>query len=520
MENLLHRWLDDRADKTPDLPAITSAGQQLTYRQLHDGSVRLASWMWRGGVSRGGIVVIAVPTSAIVPVLIYAASRMGAVYCILHEKTTGPAMEHVLDDTNPALVVADDPETHNLASRRGVRVVDTEQITSAMATEPAGPVPESTSPDRPLCLIYTSGSTSRPKAVVTTHQQALFVSRAINSQLNYRHDDIVYTPLPLAFDYGKYQLFLGLLSGAHIWLGSAAEAGPSLLRNLVRSQATVLPALPAIAETLAWLLARHQGKPPPLRLLTNTGAAMSPKTLADLRAAMPYMSVQLMYGLTECKRAAINPPDEDLQRPGSSGRPLPGTQVHVADEKGNPLPPGEMGEFIVRGPHVMDGYWKCPEQTAQRFIRSDGQPPALRTGDYGWRDADGYLYVEGRRDDVYKERGFRVSATEVEAAAQAIPGVRLAAVLPPGSDSARSPSVLVVTGDLTVEQVVAALRLQIEPYKVPRRCLAVESLPLNGNGKVDKKALAKYVAGTGHAPARGRPAAESGPPGATGRCET
>ncbi|MGP3922831.1 class I adenylate-forming enzyme family protein [Streptomyces sp. 8N616] len=500
MENLLHRWLDERAEKTPDSPAITSAGRQLTYGQLRAESVRLASWMWRTGVPRGGIVVIAVPTSVVVPELMYAASRIGAVYCVLHEKTTGAAMEHVLDDTSPALVVADDPDMQKVAIRRGVRVVDSGAIASASDSEPpAGTVPESLSPDRPLCLIYTSGSTSRPKAVVTTHQQAAFVSRAIHSRLKYRRDDVVYTPLPLSFDYGKYQLFLGLLSGAHIRLGSTAEAGPPLLRNLVRSQATVLPALPAIAETLAWLLARHQGEPPPLRLLTNTGAAMPPKTLAQLRAALPHMSVQLMYGLTECKRVAINPPDEDLRRPGASGRPLPGTHVHVADENGNPLPPGEVGEFIVRGPHVMDGYWKCPEQTAQRFLRDDGQQPALRTGDYGWMDPEGYLYVQGRRDDIYKERGFRVSTTEVEAAAQAIRGVRLAAVLPPGHhpESARPSSVLVVTGDLTAEQTLAALRLQIEPYKIPRRCLALDSLPLSGNGKVDKKALATYVEGYG-----------------------
>jgi acyl-CoA synthetase (AMP-forming)/AMP-acid ligase II len=220
---------------------------------------------------------------------------------------------------------------------------------------------------------------------------------------------------------------------------------------------------------------------------------MPPETLAKLRAAMPRLRVQLMYGLTECKRVSIMPVDEDLRRPGACGRPLPGTEVFVVDEDGKSLPPGQVGEFIVRGRHVMAGYWRREELTRQRFIRVDGPCSVLRTGDYGWMDFDGYLYVEGRRDDVYKERGFRVSATEIEAAAHAVDGVRLAAVIPPRSDSPRSHAVLIMVGELSAEQVMDELRHRIEHFKIPRRCVVVDAIPLNHNGKVDKKALAKYV---------------------------
>jgi acyl-CoA synthetase (AMP-forming)/AMP-acid ligase II len=343
----------------------------------------------------------------------------------------------------------------------------------------------------PVCLIYTSGTTSLPKAVVSTHQQVVFAAQAIQSQLSYRDDDVVYSPLPLSFDYGLYQLFLGAVSGAHVWLGQPAEVGPALARNLVRANATVLAAVPAVAEALARLLGRG-GPAPALRLLTNTGAAMPSEALVGLRAAIPGLRVQLMFGLTECKRATIMPPDEDLVRPGSSGRALPGTEVFVVDDVGRRRPPGEVGEIIVRGPNVMAGYWRRPELTDQRFPKADGLFPQLRTGDYGWLDEDGYLYFSGRRDDIYKERGFRVSATEVEAAARRVPGCASAAVLPPSDGE---PAALVATGTLTAEQVLAGMREQIEEFKIPRQCVIIDELPLSRNGKVDRKGLAGLVRG-------------------------
>lgn len=482
---LLHHLLDQRAGDTPGLTAITQGDQRLTYGELHEASVRLAGWLRRAGVPHGGRLVITAP----VPALLYAASRIGAPFCVVHEQVTGPALEHVLDDAEPSLLVTDDATVADLAVRRGIRVAGTEELAVAAAVEPLVDVPPP-QPADPVCLIYTSGSTSRPKAVISTHEQAVFAARAIHTRLRYRRDDIVYSPLSLAFDYGLYQLFLGALGGAHVWLGSGADAGPALLlHNLTRSGATVLPALPALAETLAWLLARRRGTPAPgLQLLTSTGAAMPPETLAALRAAMPGLRVQLMYGLTECKRVSIMPVDEDLRRPRACGRPLPGTRVVVVDDRGLPLPPGHVGEFVVRGRHVMAGYWRRAELTRERFP----QPGELRTGDYGWMDSDGYLYVEGRRDDVYKERGFRVSATEIEASAHGIEGVRHAAVVPPSGDRA---AVLFVVGEVSAEDVVAGLRRRIEPYKIPRRCLVVDAIPLNHNGKVDKKALAAEVEG-------------------------
>jgi acyl-CoA synthetase (AMP-forming)/AMP-acid ligase II len=227
-------------------------------------------------------------------------------------------------------------------------------------------------------------------------------------------------------------------------------------------------------------------------MLTTTGAAMPPATAAALRRAVPWLDVRIMYGLTECKRVSIMPAGEETRRPGSSGRPLPGTSVRVLGPDGAERRPGAIGELVVRGPHVMAGYWRREELTRTRF-RPDGVGGReLRTGDYGWLDEDGYVYVQGRRDDVYKERGFRVSTTEIEAAAAEVPGVRLAAVLPPSADRPRA--VLVVAGSVPASAVLDELRSLIEPFKVPRSCHVLGQIPLSANGKVDRVALAAQLA--------------------------
>lgn len=493
---LLHDVLDAAARTWPDRPAVTAGGTTLTYRDLADASRRIALWLNKADVHCGMRIVVVTPSCLLQPVLLYAASRIGAAISLLHEQTNERALERVLADCTPALLVSDD--LAGPAYARGIPVVSAAELGEHVLAAGVPNFPDGWRPlpVDPLFLIYTSGTTAGPKAVVSTHQQVVFAVRAIQSVLCYREFDIVYCPLPMSFDYGMYQLFLGAASGAHVWLGRPAEVGPGLLSDLDSAKATVLPAVPAVAEALARLVRRRPDAAPPLRLLTNTGAAMPAPVLATLREAIPGLRVQLMFGLTECKRATIAPPDADLERPGTSGLALPGTEVFAVDEAGCRLGPGETGEITVRGPNVMAGYWGEPGLTARRFFRRDGLFPELRTGDHGWLDEDGHLYFVGRHDDLYKERGFRVSATEVEAAAQRLAGVSSAAVQPPAADR---PAVLVAVSDQAPEEILAGMREEIEEFKIPGRCLVVDRLPLTGNGKVDRKAVTAMLREAGGA---------------------
>ncbi|MFF8732528.1 class I adenylate-forming enzyme family protein [Streptomyces sp. NPDC015171] len=497
---LLHELLDRAAERAPAATALSTTEASLTYGEFARASVRLAGLLHERGVRAGDRVVVSAADGLGTALLVFAVSRLGAVFSVLHAEVRGGPLEHVLRDCEPVLLVCDDTDAGRTARDHGVAFRHLADLVRDALDDrrpaPAAPADPGTLAVDPVCLIYTSGTTALPKAVVSTHQQVLFAASAIHACLAYRADDIVFCPLPLSFDYGLYQLYLAALGGARLHLATAAEAGPPLLRHLEETGATVLPGVPSVTDRLAWLVRRSPGALRQLRLLTNTGAALAESTLSALRQALPRLRVQVMYGLTECKRAAIMPPDGDLEHPGSCGYPLPGTAIHVIDDEGRPLPPGEIGQLVVRGPHVMAGYWRRPELDAERFPRVDGLFPELRTGDYGWLDDEGFLYFSGRRDDLYKERGFRISATEVEAAAHRVAGVTSAAVLPPAG---RRGAVLVVVGDdITSDAVREQMRRHLEPFKIPRRCVRTDALPTNGNGKVDRKKLAALVESAGN----------------------
>ncbi|MFJ3446466.1 class I adenylate-forming enzyme family protein [Streptomyces sp. NPDC086081] len=496
---LLHDLLDQAAERRPHDPALTVAEHTFCYAELARASNHAAQWLRSAGLSRGDRFLLDARLNPLLPVLVFAAARIGAVFSLINEQARGVQLGHIFDDSEPALFFSDALTSLDIAARKGIRTVSSPDVTALLDSR-RGSVPDPHTPPLtvdPVCMIYTSGTTSLPKAVVSTHQQMVFAARAIQHVLGYDSDDVVYSPLPLSFDYGLYQIFLSVAGGSHLHLAPPGDVGPTLVTRLAGCGATILPAVPSLAEGLAALLRRRPNRVPrTLRMLTNTGAAMPQRTLDDLRTALPRLRVHLMFGLTECKRATIMPADGDLERPGSSGKALPGTEVFAVDEEGRRCSPGQIGEIVVRGAHVMSGYWRRPEATAQRFFRADGLFPQLRTGDYGWLDDEGYLYFTGRRDDLYKVNGFRVSAGEVEAAARRTPGVESAAVLPPGQDH---PAILFVTGAVRPENVLLALREEIEDFKIPARCVVLDALPLTGNGKVDRGTLAAALNTEGHA---------------------
>jgi acyl-CoA synthetase (AMP-forming)/AMP-acid ligase II len=206
-----------------------------------------------------------------------------------------------------------------------------------------------------------------------------------------------------------------------------------------------------------------------------------------LRERFPGARVVRQFGQTECKRISIMPPDEELERPGSVGRPLPGTTVTILGPGDEVLPPGEIGEIVVSGPHVMPGYWNADEISERTFGRTGR---LLRTGDYGHLDEDGYLYFQGRRDDMFKRKGIRMSVLEIEAAAMDVPGVLAAAAVPP---SDRHDLALFVEGEVTAKTVLRELRSRLEPAKVPSVCRVLAEFPLTLHGKNAREVFANML---------------------------
>ncbi|WP_316225194.1 MULTISPECIES: class I adenylate-forming enzyme family protein [unclassified Bradyrhizobium] len=487
----LHSLLDQVASLSPQRPAIRTDTTEMSYGELSSQTCRAASWLSTAGICRGDRVLIVLPNGLPLVTLIVAASRIGAIFCVVNPSVKTVQLRHILEDAQPSIVLTTVAKADELAENSRCPVFDVEAVWPDILGAPVLCQSAAAISQDIACLIYTSGSTALPKAVVSTHRNILFATAAIQNRLGLRQTDVIATVIPLSFDYGLYQFFLTLHAGATIALGNATEAGPQLLPALRRWNATVLPIVPSLGLSLTELVRRDRKNLPPLRMITNTGAKLHASTITRLQNLFPDAQIFVMFGLTECKRTSILDPSDYARKPDSVGRPLPDTECLIIGPDGKVLPAGEIGELVVRGPHVMSGYWRAPELTANRFRRwGSGSEYALFTGDSCHIDADGYLYFHGRNDDIYKQSGFRVSAIEVEAAAYAVDGVEHAAVLPPKDDEAAT---LIVSGLISETSVLIGLQKRLEDFKIPSRILVAPNMPLSVNGKIDKHELRRSV---------------------------
>jgi len=344
------------------------------------------------------------------------------------------------------------------------------------------------------CLVFTSGSTGAPRGVTLTHDNIRFVVAAIQERLGYHSDDTVGCFLPLAFDYGLYQIFLAAQSGAKLYLGDPDQVGPRLPGILKSAGITVLPGVPSIYAALIALGRRRPFELPRLRAITNTGERLPLSHIEEMRRLFPGLAVFVMYGLTECKRVSILLPSELESHPDSVGRPLAGTEVYAVDESGERLPPGSVGELVVRGRHVALGYWSAPGETAARFRkRAPESSVELFTGDTGSVDAAGFVSFAARGDDLMKHRGTRISPLEIEIEACSVPGVVEASLHKRESDDTLHLFVTVSGESTTAATLLRALAETLEPAKVPEHVILLTEMPKSLNGKIDRKSLAARV---------------------------
>src|SRR6185436_5952735 len=266
-------------------------------------------------------------------------------------------------------------------------------------------------------LLYTSGSTGSPKGVMHSHRSLATVVRSIARYLGTTGEDVVLSVLPLSFGYGLTQLLPTFLAGGTLVLERSFAFPQVTLQLLAAERCTGFAMVPTIATMLLQNdLSRFDLSA--LRYLTNAGAGIAPELLRDLRSRLPWVRIFPMYGQTECMRATFLPPEEVDRIPASVGRGMPSQEMWVVDDAGRRLSPGKdgcVGELVVRGEHVMLGYWNLPEATEAK-LGPEPRPSArvLSTGDLFRVDSEGWYYFVARKDDIIKTRGEKVSPREVE----------------------------------------------------------------------------------------------------------
>lgn len=484
-----------RAER-PGHPAVIDGDGTLTYAELGTAVDRAVGWLRGQGVTAGQRVVHAGDSDRSFLALFYATLRVGAVFVPVHPQLTDPQVDHIVADCQAALAICSPGAGHRAGrtvpvARAWQEIQDTPADDFALrapaqaSTRASGQAPAEAADDLTAMLIYTSGTTGRPKGVVCPHRQMLAAVEAVNARLGYGPDDVVLCRLPLSFDYGLYQALLCALTGGTLVL---AERGGDvgLLRLIARHGVTVVPLVPSLAQILT-LLQRKLRLPTRVRLFTNTGARPGRAIMAELLALFPGSGFASMYGMTECKRISILDPAEYAAHPDSVGPPIPGDHVRIVDGDRRDLGPREVGEIVVWGSTVMAGYWGIPLEKQDRYVRRADGTLELHTGDRGYLDEDGLLYFVGRDDDMIKRRGIRLGLTEIEDAAERVPGVTAAVALKP--DTEDGPLRLAVRTTLAPDQVRARLALRLDRARMPDRIVPIDAVPLTANGKPDRRAV-------------------------------
>ncbi len=537
MPRLLADLILQAAERTPQAAALTAGGQTLDYATLATAVQAVAAGLVQQGVQRGERVAVWLDKRPETVVLCFAAAAAGAVFVPINPLLKPAQVAHILRDSG-ACALLSTPERLALLDGLSATLPALRRLvlTATAATAAEGPhgqvparLPVSTLDWSDLlasapsaghrvidsdmaAILYTSGSTGAPKGVVLSHCNLVVGAASVVEYLDNRADDTLLAVLPLSFDAGFSQLTTAFHAGARVVLLNHLLPR-DVLQALERERVTGLTAVPPLYMQLAALdwppaVAEH------LRYFASTGGRMPLDTLNAIRSRVPRALPFLMYGLTEAFRSTCLPPADIDRHPDSIGRAIPNAEVLVLREDGSLCADNEPGELVHRGPLVGLGYWADAEKTAERYrplpAGLAGPGPGLQlpevavfSGDTVRRDAEGLLYFVGRRDEMIKTSGYRVSPSEVEAVLQAS-GLVGECVAFGVEDAALGQAIQVVATPpegaavLAVPALLAVCRLQLPAYMVPAGISAAPAaLPRNPNGKFDRRLIAASWAAAG-----------------------
>ncbi|MBI5482320.1 MAG: AMP-binding protein [Deltaproteobacteria bacterium] len=529
-------FLRDSAARAPDKVALIVGEQRVTYAQLESQANRCANALRAAGVHPRDRVAIQLPNSVEAVVAIFGALRAGAAFLAVHPSTKPDKLAYVLGNCGARAFVARDSDLRFLGEVRAevptlgpVFAVGEGQLPEtadgrvrrfgdALAAAPDVGLPRQRVDLDLAALIYTSGSTGKPKGVMHTHAGLRASTLSIVAYLENTSDDVVLVVLPLSFGYGLTNLLCATCVGATVVLEKSFSFAYPIIEAMVKHRVTGFAGVPTIWALILQLRELDQADLSSLRYYTNAAGPLPPAHLERLRLAFPRARFYSMYGQTECIRSSFLPPEELDRRPRSVGRGIPNQECWVENEDGRPVLPGEVGELVIRGSHVMRGYWGEPETTA-RALRPGRYPGEVvyYSGDLFTVDEEGFLYFVSRKDDIIKCRGEKVSPREVENVLHAHPAVLEAAVIGvPDAILGEAVKAYVVPKEgvaIVTKELLGYVKSNLEDFMVPKEIEVRAALPKTPSGKIcksDLRAEVRAAAGPPATPVSG-PAAPTAP---------
>lgn len=501
---LVHEFLRHTAERHPDHTAIIAGDSRLTFAGIDAQSTRLAAALQQRGVARGDRVAVMMENTAEFVIALWAALKAGAVFVPINHAAKTAMLGFILAGTEAKCLLIQPLFRQRLEEAAGQVPRDMAVIWTGDADtgERLGDIlagaGEAFRPPRLIdqdlaLIIYTSGTTGGPKGVMLTHHTVCNNAQAISAYLGAVPEDVVLSVLPLSFGYGLFQVLTGAYTGFTVVLERSFTFPRELLKAAAQHRATGIPGVPGLFVRLLGLAPFTGFDLSSLRYVTNAAAPMPPAHVERLLSALPGVAFYSMYGLTECTRATYLDPAKAASKPSSSGQAMPNCEAFVVDEDGRRCPPGVVGELIVRGSNLMRGYWRRPEETAKVLRDGPGGEKLLYTGDLFYADEDGDLFFAGRRDDVFKCRGEKVSPREVENVLCECGDVAEAVVIgvPDAVDGLAVKAFVVLReGHETTPSVLRKFCMaRLETWLVPKFISICEALPKTDTGKVVRRVL-------------------------------
>ncbi len=515
MRILVHDFLTDSARRHPDRDYLLCEGARQTFGRTERDSDLLACGLQDAGIRRGDRVAVFMENSPELVTAVFGILKAGAVFVVINPTTKARKLAYILNDCGVRAVIAQPSlapvvaEVLPQAPSAALLIWTGDPAPGApagatFAAVTAGPHRRPADPgliDHDLCtIIYTSGSTGDPKGVMLTHRNMTNTAWAISTYLGNVPEDVVICLLPMSFDYGLYQVITGARVGFTVVIEKSFAYPYHVLRRMAEHRVTGLPGVPTIFATLLQMAPFDGLDLSSMRYLSNTAAALPPAHIRRLRELFPGAKVFSMYGLTECTRVCYLDPARLEDKIASVGKAMPNEEVYIVDEQGRRVGPGVVGELVIRGANVMRGYWGKPEATAERLREGDipGEK-VLYSGDWFKADEEGFLYFVGRKDDVFKCKGEKISPREIENVLYEMEAVAEAAIIgveDPIDGAAVKAIVAPRKGYVLTERDVRQhCRARLENYMVPRFVEIRESLPKTESGKIKKSVLQAEQAG-------------------------
>lgn len=487
----LFSLLYDSALREPKKPFVTENKIQWTYSDIYHKAINLAKRMSNCGIERGDRVLIYLDNSAEYIAAFFSISLINAIIVPINKNTTVDNFKYIVEDTAPKAIIS-----NNIFLRKLNNSINFENCTK-IVIDSLYYIEEnnydsladnlSTDDSLPALILYTSGTTKMPKGVTLTHKNLIANTKSTVQYLELTAEDSIVATINFCYSYGNSLLLTHTYAGGTIIIENRVSYPIKIIEELYTSKASGFSTVGSYINLMLKQAGLKDFHFEHLKYITFAGESTSFEDISKLSNMAPHIKIYVMYGQTEASpRLSYLEPYMLFKKAGSIGKGMPGVTLRVVTEEGNEVKPNEIGEIIAYGDNIMKGYWNNEEDT--KSVIQDGW---LYTGDLATLDEDGYIYVKGRKDDIIKYLGHRISPSEVEAVINSHEQVLESAVIGFDDGEGKKIKAFIVpkTRSYNIEDINLHVKKFLPPFKRPQIIEFVSELPRTTNGKIKRSAL-------------------------------